>query len=260
MSTAPSTGPRSDEGKSISSQNATTTGLYAANDYILPEEQSIYADLEDAVVSELAPEGMLECRLAEEILGAMWRLRRCQKLEAEYAPQPAAPSEDPTQSETAHAKRQLSIDRARNQATRLLHKNTAELRRLQTERRYRNEISADGIDTTALGVCDIHTAFSNADRTVKNMERRPLNQLKIKLETMALESRLDSKVASKVASKLGPIHTPTPEITKRTPPPQPETPPEIARGALCPCNSGQKYKRCCGKNAPPRLQHLARAA
>ncbi len=240
MSTAPSTGPRSDEGKSVSSKNATTTGLYAASDYILPEEQSLYANLEDAVISELSPEGILECRLAEEILGAMWRLRRCQKLEGELAPQPATPSEDPTQSEIADSKRQLSIDRARNQATRLLHKNTAELRRVQTERHYRHEIAADGIDTAGLGACDLHTVLSQADRDVKNMERRSLDQLKIKLETLALESKLA-------------VETPTPEITKRTPPPQPEKqppPPEVARGAPCPCNSGQKYKRCCGKNAP----------
>jgi uncharacterized protein YecA (UPF0149 family) len=27
----------------------------------------------------------------------------------------------------------------------------------------------------------------------------------------------------------------------------------IPRGAPCPCKSGQKFKRCCGKNAPPML-------
>jgi len=27
----------------------------------------------------------------------------------------------------------------------------------------------------------------------------------------------------------------------------------IPRGAPCPCKSGEKYKRCCGKNAPPVL-------
>ncbi len=26
---------------------------------------------------------------------------------------------------------------------------------------------------------------------------------------------------------------------------------QIARNALCPCNSGDKYKRCCGRQAPP---------
>ena len=29
--------------------------------------------------------------------------------------------------------------------------------------------------------------------------------------------------------------------------------PEIGRNAQCPCHSGQKYKRCCGRNSPPLL-------
>jgi hypothetical protein len=28
--------------------------------------------------------------------------------------------------------------------------------------------------------------------------------------------------------------------------------PGTARGAPCPCGSGEKYKRCCGKSAPPK--------
>ncbi|SRR5579885_2919822 len=32
-----------------------------------------------------------------------------------------------------------------------------------------------------------------------------------------------------------------------------EKPALIPRGAPCPCKSGLKYKRCCGKNAPPVL-------
>jgi len=37
--------------------------------------------------------------------------------------------------------------------------------------------------------------------------------------------------------------------------PAPAAPSErvIPRSAPCPCKSGQKYKRCCGKNAPPML-------
>ncbi len=27
--------------------------------------------------------------------------------------------------------------------------------------------------------------------------------------------------------------------------------PTIARNSLCPCKSGEKYKRCCGRSAPP---------
>jgi hypothetical protein len=31
----------------------------------------------------------------------------------------------------------------------------------------------------------------------------------------------------------------------------------IPRNAVCPCGSGQKYKRCCGRNAPGVFQHAA---
>ena len=31
----------------------------------------------------------------------------------------------------------------------------------------------------------------------------------------------------------------------------------IPRSAPCPCKSGEKYKRCCGKNAPPVLSNAA---
>jgi uncharacterized protein YchJ len=33
--------------------------------------------------------------------------------------------------------------------------------------------------------------------------------------------------------------------------------PQTARNAPCPCKSGEKYKRCCGKNAPPVLNRAA---
>ena len=33
--------------------------------------------------------------------------------------------------------------------------------------------------------------------------------------------------------------------------------PAIARSAPCACGSGQKYKRCCGRNAPPLLSQAA---
>ena len=33
--------------------------------------------------------------------------------------------------------------------------------------------------------------------------------------------------------------------------------PEVGRNTPCPCGSGLKYKRCCGVNAPPILNHAA---
>src|ERR1019366_8136374 len=52
---------------------------------------------------------------------------------------------------------------------------------------------------------------------------------------------------------------PTALFTKQTQSPPPVAAGhdiQIPRGAPCTCGSGQKYKRCCGKDAPPLL-HLA---
>ena len=56
----------------------------------------------------------------------------------------------------------------------------------------------------------------------------------------------------------------TPKPVEATPAPptiqthhQPERDANIARNALCPCESGQKYKRCCGINAPAILNQAA---
>jgi uncharacterized protein YecA (UPF0149 family) len=84
---------------------------------------------------------------------------------------------------------QKSVDRARSQAHRLIHKCTADLLRLQTARK------------------------------------------------AAIES---AKIP--VTQQSQPAHSGTP------------------RNAPCPCGSGQKHKRCCGKEAPPVLHPLPQAA
>ena len=52
------------------------------------------------------------------------------------------------------SKTQLSIDKARSQAHRLLHKCTTELRKLQTDRQYRNESFEAGADISDHGLAD----------------------------------------------------------------------------------------------------------
>ena len=75
-----STGPRTEEGKAISSQNARKTGLFAARDFIRPEEQTEYEELHESLEADLNPEGLLEKQIASEIRTAIWRLRRCGQL------------------------------------------------------------------------------------------------------------------------------------------------------------------------------------
>jgi hypothetical protein len=211
-----SSGPTTEEGKSASSQNALTTGLFTAGALIRPGEEPLYADLEQSLQTELCPITLMEENLVEEILGAMWRLRRCRLAESSLA----ALDDD-----TAD-RRQTSIDRARSQASHLLYKATAELRRLQTERLMRNEILPEGTDLTGLGICDMEKVVRARRKSIEDCFA-PL-----------------------------PDFTKSPEFTKRTQNPPPsarETAPETARNALCPCGSGQKFKRCCGENAPPHL-------
>jgi hypothetical protein len=114
------------------------------HDFIRPDEQSLYAELDESLRSELAPVGILENTLVDEIRRATWRLRRCGLVEESLA---ASGTDD-------LSKTQLAVDRARAQAHRLLHKCTAELRKLQTDRHYRNETFEVGTDLSDSGLAD----------------------------------------------------------------------------------------------------------
>jgi hypothetical protein len=147
----PRGGPRTEEGKANSSGNAITNGLYAARDFIRPSEEPFYTELTESLRAELAPSGTLEHNLVNEIRRAMWRLRRCGEVESHFVIALDDGSGfifDPMESTVPDAaKVQLSVDRARSQSHRLLHKCTAELRKLQTERQFRNNYSEPGTDT-----------------------------------------------------------------------------------------------------------------
>lgn len=116
----------------------------AFHDFIRPGEQQLYAELDESLRNHLAPAGILEETLFDEIRRATWRLRRCGLVEESLA---AAGAED-------LSKTQLAVDKARNQAHRLLHKCTAELRRLQTDRQYRNETFPADTDLSDVGLAD----------------------------------------------------------------------------------------------------------
>ena len=133
-----STGPRTETGKATSSKNSVVFGLFSG-DFVRPGEESAYATLNVALIHDLTPVSTLEEVLVEEIHRAMWRLRRCGEVESNLVLRLNDGENyilDPMDTLTTPAERiQRSIDHARSQAHRLLHKCTAELRKLQTERR-----------------------------------------------------------------------------------------------------------------------------
>jgi hypothetical protein len=161
--------------------------LYSGT-FIRPGEESDYTGLRAELLHRFTPEDVLESALVDEIHRALWRLRRCARIEAELSPLFAGDQaiHDPMEATGEPVEKvQLTIDRARAQAHRILHRCTAELRKLKLE------------------------------RTTQPPQ---------------------------------PEEVPLVEMTKRT-----QFQPATARNAECPCGSGQKYKRCCGKESPPLL-------
>jgi hypothetical protein len=152
-----STGPRTEEGKATSSRNAIKMGLFSG-DFVRPAEQSLHEELNTTILRELAPVGILELNLAAEIRRAMWRLRRCGEVEASLLDslnyRPDGPIDDPMEAwDKIIEHKQKFVDRARSQAHRLLHKCTAELRRLQTERQFR-QLSLSETEARAYALAD----------------------------------------------------------------------------------------------------------
>jgi hypothetical protein len=81
---AESRGPKTLEGKARSAQNALKHGLRAQKYVVLPEEDAAeFAELEAAMIEELAPVGALQTVLARRVAVAAWRLARADRLEVE---------------------------------------------------------------------------------------------------------------------------------------------------------------------------------
>src|SRR5215469_179635 len=119
----------------------------AFQDFVLPNEQTEYAQTRALLMTELNPQGILEQTFADEILGANWRLRRCRIDEAALANQPAETGDS---NEDRLDRKRKSIERARAAAQLALRRSIAELRKLQTEREIRLELDM----TDCVGLTD----------------------------------------------------------------------------------------------------------
>jgi hypothetical protein len=210
-----STGAVTEEGRQASSRNAITFGLFTQNEYVRPGEEDEYARFCLAFRHDLNPEGAAEETLVTVMVSASWRIRRCALVEAGLAP---ASDLDPMQDDSCSSL-QNSVDRARSRAFNLFHRAMADLRRLQTDKRIRFELSDEPDGNTP----DL-TDYRSVTRALCDNATQILRAKKI----------LDYATAPPSASFCNEA-------------------PAVPRNAPCPCGSGEKYKRCCGKNAPPVL-------
>ena len=78
-----STGPRTEEGKARSSQNATKHGLSAREVIIAPGEHEEFQQLLTDFKIDIKPQGAIQQSLFDELVAAAWNLRRARRMEAE---------------------------------------------------------------------------------------------------------------------------------------------------------------------------------
>ena len=170
-----------------------------------------FAELLLAFEAELQPVGMLEILHASEILHANWRLRDLRRIDEARLDEPS----------------RLSLELARMRTKSMLRRDTADLRRLQTERQVRAEI---GTSLTGLASSRDLVEIARAVRTAPAQRRPdPENPEIARLEAL-IHARLQQEETGRPASPNN--------LKIRTQ--------SAPRNAACPCGSGQKYKRCCG--------------
>jgi hypothetical protein len=163
-----STGPTTSEGKAAVRHNALKHGLLAQDVLLRDEDKDELRALGERMVAELQPEGELEEMMVEQIVAALWRLRRLHRVEAGvfnfelYVASSSiavAPSDEATRlgrsfirdAQEANAFSKLSRYEIPIQGS--LYKALHELQRLQAARRAEGEVSPpSAVDVDVSGV------------------------------------------------------------------------------------------------------------
>jgi hypothetical protein len=124
-----STGPRTEEGKSQSSQNARTHGLTAQHPVIPNEDRAAFDQLRAQLQAETKPQGALQQIIFEGLVDSAWNLRRVRAMEAELnasAPNALLTEDDPAAKLDRLARHHTRIERA-------FFRSLRELKALQTD-------------------------------------------------------------------------------------------------------------------------------
>src|SRR5258708_25729568 len=129
-----STGPRTPEGRTRSSQNALRFGLFSTKNCVQSEETEEYEALSNALWNNMRARGPVQEMFATEVVRAAWRLRRCAEVEATLAEKSTSgPVVSDPMLDEALLRTQTAVDRARAQAHGIMRRSLADLRRLQAE-------------------------------------------------------------------------------------------------------------------------------
>ena len=216
-----------------------TLADYTAND-VTPEDVPAYSTHINLWQTELHPNGALECYFAAEIVRAAWRIERYSVMDS---------------TETSPEFRSAMLH-YRDRTNAGIRRNIEELRRLQSDRYLQSHL---GI--LLPGVASLKIVLPSL--------KCPKNQPGLLPETASATEKVEpAAVANSEAILHAQIQAEErrqmEEFANNEAPEQANlqakgvTPkPAAPRNAPCPCNSGRKYKHCCGHWSKTGLQEVA---
>jgi hypothetical protein len=126
-----STGPRTEQGKARSSQNARKHGLTAAEFVIAAEDREEFEEFLAELQADVSPKGKLQQVLFDQLAESAWNLRRIRRMEAELTTSAASYLDILENPElTAQLDR---LARHKTRIERTFHRSLRELKALQTD-------------------------------------------------------------------------------------------------------------------------------
>jgi len=131
-----STGPRTAEGKAVSSANACTHGFSAADPVLPTEDRNRFNALLEQNKSEWTPETTHQEFLVNQMAGAQWKLARLERMEVDMLAALDDPTKAFTEKETAAGFTKL--ERYRAALERTYHRCVRELRASRKEQKEAN--------------------------------------------------------------------------------------------------------------------------
>ena len=147
-----STGPRTNEGKAIASENGVKHGLSSSKHRILPgEDPAAYDQLLLDLSTQHQPANPTETILVTEMANAHWKLLRSERMEFEFLEKHPNPFVEDGETPSIQL---LRVNRYENSARRAFHKSLDQLRKLQTQRQKENAQLSDALDEMLLRELD----------------------------------------------------------------------------------------------------------
>ena len=127
-----STGPRTEEGKAVSSRNHLVHGLCSTDPVLPTEDRNQFNELLQQYKSEWSPETTHDQFLVSEMVAAQWKLDRIARIELDMFAKLDDPAKAFTDKETAAGFTRL--ERYRTSLERTYHRAARELRAIQKEK------------------------------------------------------------------------------------------------------------------------------